>query len=128
IGLSGIPLFAGGGGWTYVYEPGFAYWIGMVVGAFLSGNHLPGAFQTQHLLIPRSFKLAAVAILAVLAVHLCGLVGIAAQWAFGLMSLEQALNWMLRLSVEPLPYDLMMVGILFCVVRQVRLCLWLVLY
>lgn len=128
MGLSGLPLFSGGGGWTYFYQPGFGYLVGMSAGAILAGKYLAGAFQTSHLLIRRSFKLFGVALFSVLAVHLCGLTGIAVQWAVGLMSLDAALNWMLRLSVEPMPYDFLMSAILFCVVRQLRLCLWLVLY
>lgn len=37
IGLIGIPVFAKGGGFTYVLQPSFGYVLGMLVGAVVSG-------------------------------------------------------------------------------------------
>lgn len=37
IGLAGLPIFAAGGGLTYVLRPSFGYLIGFVVAAFLCG-------------------------------------------------------------------------------------------
>lgn len=37
IGLCGVPVFTGGGGFTYVFQPTFGYLIGFVFSAFVIG-------------------------------------------------------------------------------------------
>ena len=37
LGLVGLPIFAGGGGWDYFKEPTFGYLISLPINAFLSG-------------------------------------------------------------------------------------------
>lgn len=37
LGLVGVPVFAGGGGVSYVFQPTFGYLIGFAVGAFVTG-------------------------------------------------------------------------------------------
>ena len=37
IGLAGVPIFAAGGGITYVVRPSFGYLIGFIVAAFVTG-------------------------------------------------------------------------------------------
>jgi len=37
IGLSGLPVFSGGGGILYVLKPSFGYIIGFALGAFITG-------------------------------------------------------------------------------------------
>lgn len=37
LGLLGLPIFAGGGGFSYVLQPTFGYLIGFCVGAFVTG-------------------------------------------------------------------------------------------
>lgn len=37
IGLAGIPIFTGGGGPGYIFQPTFGYLIGLIAGAFLCG-------------------------------------------------------------------------------------------
>ncbi|MBO4926744.1 MAG: biotin transporter BioY [Clostridiales bacterium] len=38
IGLLGVPVFTGGGGITYVFQPSFGYLLGFVAGAFVTGK------------------------------------------------------------------------------------------
>lgn len=38
LGLIGIPIFTGGGGPAYVFQPSFGYLLGMVAGAFVTGK------------------------------------------------------------------------------------------
>ncbi len=38
MGLLGLPVFAGGGGFSYVLRPSFGYIIGFIIGAFVTGN------------------------------------------------------------------------------------------
>ena len=37
IGLAGVPIFAAGGGLTYIVRPSFGYLIGFIAAAFLAG-------------------------------------------------------------------------------------------
>ncbi|MGV8906785.1 MAG: biotin transporter BioY [Acetobacterium sp.] len=37
VGLAGIPVFTGGGGLAYVFQPTFGYIIGFALGAFVTG-------------------------------------------------------------------------------------------
>jgi len=37
LGLSGIPIFTQGGGFSYVFRPTFGYLIGFVLGAYVTG-------------------------------------------------------------------------------------------
>ena len=37
IGLIGLPVFTGGGGFGYVFQPSFGYIVGFCFGAFASG-------------------------------------------------------------------------------------------
>ena len=38
IGLLGLPVFTGGGGFSYVLQPSFGYLLGMIPGAFVTGK------------------------------------------------------------------------------------------
>lgn len=38
LGLIGLPVFTGGGGFSYVLQPSFGYLLGMVGGAFVTGK------------------------------------------------------------------------------------------
>jgi len=37
LGLSGLPIFAGGGGLFYIFQPTFGYLLGFCFGAFITG-------------------------------------------------------------------------------------------
>jgi biotin transport system substrate-specific component len=37
IGLAGVPVFTGGGGPGYIFQPTFGYLVGLIAGAFLCG-------------------------------------------------------------------------------------------
>lgn len=37
LGLLGVPVFTGGGGFAYVLQPTFGYLLGMLLGAYLTG-------------------------------------------------------------------------------------------
>ena len=47
LGLAGLPVFASGGGISYIFQPSFGYIIGFAVGTFVTGkiarrNEAPG--------------------------------------------------------------------------------------
>lgn len=65
LGLLGVPVFAGGGGFSYVLEPGFGFLLGGVFAAFAAGLVVRGRGSFVRLLLG-------------------GLVGLAALYAVGL--------------------------------------------
>lgn len=61
IGLVGIPVFAAGGGPTYIFRPGFGFLLGFVLAAFLIGyitEHMKG-HNTLALILPATVGLVA---------------------------------------------------------------------
>lgn len=53
IGLVGIPVFAAGGGLSYVFKPTFGYMIGFVFGTFSAGMIARGRFNEKAFSIRR---------------------------------------------------------------------------
>ena len=52
LGLAGLPIFAGGGGISYVLQPTFGYLIGFIAGAWLTGAIVHrGALDMKRLFI-----------------------------------------------------------------------------
>jgi biotin transport system substrate-specific component len=127
VGLVAFPIFANGGGLQYLTQPGFGYLLGVLMMAYPLSKRFHKAFQKQDN-ASRSLKILGQALAAVLMVHVVGiayLVGLtlAHQIPFGELG-----GWILRLSVESAPYDIVATVTLLCLVRQVRLALWLALY
>ncbi|MCS7030049.1 MAG: biotin transporter BioY [Gloeomargarita sp. SKYG116] len=73
LGLTGWPVFTAAGGWTYIYQPGFGYLVGMIPGAWVCGDL---AFRWPVTLE----HLALAALLGLLAMHLVGWVGLALHY------------------------------------------------
>lgn len=127
IGLTLAPIFANGGGWLYALQPGFGYWLGILTASILLSRSFYRAFQKEEG-GSRSLKLLRQIFGSVLTVHAVGVV-----YLIGLVLTRQIPpadlpGWTLRLTLEPLPYDLLAVAVLLCLVRQMRLALWMVLY
>ncbi len=126
-GLLMYPVFANGGGLTYVLQPGFGYLAGMLALAYLNGKTFHKVFQ-KHEAQSRSLKLLAVAASSVVVVHLLGLIYLTGLAVSGQVAWGDWPGYALRLSLEPFAYDLAATALLLCLVRQLRLCLWVVLY
>jgi biotin transport system substrate-specific component len=127
IGLAVAPVFANGGGWPYVLQPGFGYWLGILTASVLLGRSFYRAFQKEDG-GSCSLKLLRQIFGSVLTVH-----GVGVAYLIVLVLLRQVPpadlpGWALRLTLEPLPYDLLAASVLLCLVRQARLALWMVLY
>ncbi len=131
IGLTAYPVFANGGGWGYLLEPGFGYLLGMLVSACFLGQSFHKAFHkrdSRHEHLSRSLKIVKLTLVAVLMLHIIGVV----YW-LGLSFAGQS-AWLdlpgglLRLTVETLPYDILATAVFLGLVRQLRLSLWFVLY
>lgn len=126
-GLCFLPVFANGGGWDYLLEPGFGYLAGTLIAAWMVGKGYYQAFQRRER-ESRSLKILAKAVIAVLIIHGAGVVYMLGLTLLGRLALGDLPGWFFRLSVETLPYDLLATIALFGLVRLVRLTLWPVLY
>jgi len=127
VGLLAFPVFANGGGLQYILQPGFGYLLGMLFIAYPLSKRFHKAFQKQDN-TSRSLKILGQALVAVLLVHLVGIVYLIGLSVAQQIPLGDLGGWILRLSIENVPYDFVATGILLCLIRQVRLALWLVLY
>jgi biotin transport system substrate-specific component len=126
-GLFFLPLFANGGGWQYIFEPGFGYLLATLPAGFWLARSYHKALQKTDR-GSRSLRLLQKAITATLAVHGVGNLYILALSLAGLLSWHDCWGWLFHLSLEKLPYDLLATIVLLGLVRQIRLGLWLVLY
>lgn len=127
IGMGFFPVFANGGGWHYITEPGFGYLPGTLFAASLLGKTFHKTFQKQNN-ISRSVKLLAKALAAVFQIHALGVLYLTALSLTGQVPWGDWPGWVLRLTVETAPYDFIATFVFLCLVRQFRLALWLVLY
>ncbi len=127
LGLFAFPLFANGGGLAYLFQPGFGYLLGVLIMAYPLSSCFHKAFQRPGQ-GSRSLKVLTQALAAIGLVH-----GIGLAYLIGLTLAHQVPfsdlgGWMLRLSVETFPYDLLATASLLCAVRLTRLLLSLALY
>lgn len=103
LGLCGVPVFALGGGFGYVFQPTFGYLIGFVVGAYLTGFLAWKASQRESRLEGKQIYLFALAGLA--AIYFIGFVYCycISTWVLGTVSAF----WPLVIScfLIPLPGD-----------------------
>lgn len=83
IGLTGIPIFAQGGGPGYIFQPSFGFLIGFIPGAYLIGKIAEGK---ENLSLPRA-----------LTALLCGQLII---YLFGLSYLYLNLNFIIHRPVS----------------------------
>ncbi len=67
IGLIGLPVFASGGGLSYVFQPSFGYILGFILGAFVTGKTL---YRLSTLSV---LKLWFTAVLGLIVIYLIGI-------------------------------------------------------
>lgn len=127
LGLTFFPLFANGGGWHYVFEPGFGYLVGMLVSAFVLGKSFYRVFQKQGK-ISRSLKILAKTLAALVLLHLVGMAYLPVLALLGQLSWAEVPGWALRLTIETAPYDFIATFVFLCLVRPFRALLSLALY
>lgn len=127
MGLAFFPLFANGGGWHYVVEPGFGYLLGAFIAASMLGKSFHKAFQKQGS-VSRSLKILTKAFAAVVLLHGVGMLYLLGLSLTGQLPFAELPGWILRLTVETAPYDFISTFVFLCLVRQFRVALSLVLY
>lgn len=126
-GLMFFPVFANGGGLQYLLQPGFGYLIGVLLMGYPLSKRFHKAFQKQDN-ASRSLKILGQALAAVMMVHLVGIMYLIGLTIAHQIPFNELGGWILRLTIETAPYDFISTAILLCMVRKVRLALWLVLY
>lgn len=127
LGLFLLPVFAGGGGLTYLVTPGFGYWIGMIAGAVVTGRIINRAYA-KNTRSGRSLFLIAAALAGVSLAHILGSIWLAISGLLGWITWPNAQHFWIQLSGAPLAYDIAATLILLGLARALRLALWLVLY
>lgn len=76
IGLLGLPVFAEGGGFSYIFKPSFGYIIGFAVAAYVTGTIANKVYN------PSYKRLAVATFIGLFIVYLCGLIYYYAICAF----------------------------------------------
>jgi biotin transport system substrate-specific component len=127
LGLFFLPIFSNGGGFQYLSEPGFGYFLGMAAGTYLCGKLMTWVYRDEDP-IKGWGRMLACAVAGVLTVHLVGILGMALLLATGKLYVYEMGHWLVHLSAAPLPYDLLIGVALLWLVRPIRYLLWLVLY
>ncbi|MEB3287846.1 MAG: biotin transporter BioY [Vampirovibrionales bacterium] len=133
VGLFLAPVFANGGGLNYIYQPGFPFLIAMIAGAVYAGQLLRRAFHHRKPWKQTLFMYSA-GILSVAFTHGLGLIGLTSMLLVTSPFMGTAdpignwLNWVVHLSLEPLPYDVLATSIFLWFVRYIRLSIYPALY
>lgn len=101
LGLLGLPIFSGGGGFSYVLQPTFGYLLGFVVAAFVSGGIARSGTITYR-------RLGASYAAGVLLIYLLG-----TTYALGILTLylHKTVHFgefMLAFLLIPLPKDILL--------------------
>lgn len=96
LGLAGLPIFTGGGGFWYIFQPTFGYIIGFCVGTFVTGTI---SARLENKTVPR-----------LLAANLAGL---AFVYAFGMVYYYIICNYVLGTGIGVWPL------ILYCFILAV---------
>lgn len=130
IGLAGVPLFSGGGGWAYVFKPTFGYWLGGLL-------VLPWMVQQGQLLLLRGGHLpqwkvvvnaSLLAVNTVLLMHTVGLLYLVLLGLCGQFPWEHVREVAMFYSLVSLPYDCLGALVALALVRYLRFGTALFLY
>lgn len=129
LGLLGLPLFANGGGWTYIFEPSAGYLLGFIFCPLFMGGYVDRAFRASvPPLLGYGLFIPLAVLTGVLAIHLMGSLGLVVQLSFNLMSLESARQWVTKYTLAPFFYDCLFGCLVVSMTRMFRTILWLAFY
>lgn len=99
LGLTWFPVFAQGGGFSYLKEPSFGYILGFIPGAWLCGYL---AFKASAKLESLAFS----CLCGLLSIHVTGMIYMAATYGLGLVNMRTGLplqQSLMKYSLYPLP-------------------------
>lgn len=128
LGFAGLPVFAGGGGWQYLFSNTIGYLLGLLFIPTVIQPMLNKAFRGKGWLRGRSLWMVFAAVLAVVTVHCCGIAGILLQSLRGNIPLSQIDSWVMLLSWPVMLYDILFSFVAVALVRLFRLLFWFCLY
>ncbi len=115
-GLSGLPIFAGGGGINYYMQHGFGYILGFIPGIFTTGNILSCKLN--------NFTAVRAAFVGVLAVHFIGIIYLSIVLFIKNESVFTIFGWIWQLSGMQLFYDIIFAILAINIGRLMRKVLW----
>lgn len=115
-GLSGVPVFAGGGGLSYFAQPWFGYILGFIPGVYTSGNILSGR--------SKPFSVFRAALVGVIFIHITGIIYLIFALLFKCESIFAVFGWIWQLSGIQLFYDMIFGIIAVFAGRFLRKILW----
>ena len=105
LGLFGLPIFSGGGGFAYVLQPTFGYLFGFAVAAFLSGVIARGGVITYR-------RLAVAFAVGVLLIYAIGTMYAACILTVYLHQSVGLWEFLLGFLLLPLPKDILLTALL----------------
>ncbi len=91
-----FPIFAKGGGFSYLTEPSFGYLVGFIPAAGIAGYF---AFKSA----PRLESLAICCFFGLVSMHVAGILHLGMLRLLGLITQPDLLTYLVKFSVEPLP-------------------------
>ncbi len=115
-GLFGFPVFASGGGITYLARLGFGYIIGFFAGTFVTGHLLSRETGMSNII--------RAAVFGVIAVHIIGIVYLGGMLLLKQESVFAVFGWIWQLSGMQIFYDLVFAIIAAFLGRFLRKALW----
>ena len=121
LGLCGVPVFTGGGGFTYIFSSSFGYIIGFVGGAFLTGLvSAPARRKDPSRKKPGFFRLLAAGFAGLGVIYALGLVHCYVIYAFYLKTPMKLGTLLLNGFVMTIPADILkMILAAFCAQRLI---------
>ena len=117
-GLIGFPVFASGGGLSYLGRLGFGYILGFFAGIYTTGNLLSEK--------PNRLNILKAAIVGVVSVHIIGITYLSGMLLLKHESIFAIFGWVWQLSGIQILYDLLFGIIAAFLGRFLRKALWIV--
>ena len=112
IGLFALPIFAVGGGITYITEPGFGYIFGYIPAVYFAGSILKNEFSFVNIL--------KAALIGVLTIHFIGIIYMLFVAIFKHHGWEFIKGWILSQSILKLAYDYILSLIALIIAKYVN--------
>ncbi len=116
-GLSGLPVFASGGGTGYFLKISFGYILGFFAGTVTTGKLLLTK-DLNKLIVARA------AIVGVIAIHIIGIIYLSVRLLFEQESIYAIIGWIIQLSGMQILYDIIFSIIAAFLGRFLRHLLW----
>ncbi|MDD3150160.1 MAG: biotin transporter BioY [Candidatus Gastranaerophilales bacterium] len=115
-GLFGLPIFASGGGISYVANSGFGYILGYLFGVFFSSKILRGKFSFKKLLFAT--------ISGILWIHIVGIIYMSIVLLIKQQPFISLFGWIWVVTGMQILYDLIFSFITLYIGRFIKVLLW----